>query len=187
MIWIGALCSLAMAPWRASYSLSLERRPVRSFQESTPDSAASIRSTSCWSLISSEKIPTEAPCCRAALRAISRARVVFPIDGRAARMIRSDFWNPDSTLSSPVKPEGTPRFISGLALRCSNRSQASLSDVPIGRNFCELGACVAWKIFFSAWSSASSTLSGSENPISAMSSAAWMRLRSVDLLSTCSA
>ena len=176
-----------MAPCNASYSLSFVNLPVRNFQESTPDSAASIRSTNCCALISSEKMPTDEPYCKAALRAISSANVVLPIDGRAANMTRSDFWKPERTLSSAVKPEGTPRFISGLALRCSKRSQASLRALPIGRNFCELGAWVAWKIFFSAWSRASSTLSGSLKPISAMSSAAWIRFRKVDLFRTCSA
>ena len=84
-------------------------RPGESLHESTPASAAKRRSTSCWSLISREKMPTCALYFNAALRAISSANVVFPIEGRAARMMRSDFWNPARMLSKPSNPEGTPR------------------------------------------------------------------------------
>jgi len=48
-------------------------------------------------LISREKNPTGAPPLSAACRAKSRARDDFPTEGRAAKITRSDFWNPDNS------------------------------------------------------------------------------------------
>ena len=44
----------------------------------------------------------------AACSAMFSTRLVFPIDGRAATMTRSDFWKPEVISSSSTKPVGTP-------------------------------------------------------------------------------
>ncbi len=58
-MYIGALFNLSSDARIESKSSCFESFPVRSFQASTFDSAASILSTSCWEDISSEKIPTD--------------------------------------------------------------------------------------------------------------------------------
>ena len=59
----------------------------------------------------------------AALQAMLVARLVFPIPGRPARMIRSERWKPPAViLSRSAKPEGTPYLIpspSRSRLNCS--------------------------------------------------------------------
>src|SRR3990167_1802899 len=76
-------------------SRSEDRCPVRRLQALTRDSAESIRSTSCWEDISKENIKTDLSCMVAVLRAISRAKVVLPILGLAARISKSEFCNPE--------------------------------------------------------------------------------------------
>ena len=49
---------------------------------------------------------------------------VFPTDGRAARMIRSDGWRPPSSASSCESPVGTPRIWPRCSWRYSSRSYA---------------------------------------------------------------
>ena len=117
-----------MPSCRRSNSSSFEIFPVRSRHEFTPDCAASMRSTSCCELISSEKKPTGVWCLIAVCRAMSSASVVFPIDGRAASMTRSDFWRPESMVSRAGKPVGTPRMAPVCFCRLSRRSHASVSS-----------------------------------------------------------
>ena len=73
--------------------------PVRMRHASRRDSVARRRSMSWEVLISSENMPTGVFCLSAERRAMSRARDVFPTLGRAARMMRSDGWRPESALS----------------------------------------------------------------------------------------
>ena len=56
--------------------------------------------------------------------AIVNANAVLPIPGLAATIIRSDFCHPDVTLSSLVKPEGTPLSPSSFCLNISILSRA---------------------------------------------------------------
>ena len=46
-------------------------------------------------------------------------KLVFPIDGRAATMTRSDFWKPDVISSRSTKPLGTPVTRPLCACSCS--------------------------------------------------------------------
>ena len=78
---------------------SLVRKPLRSFWESTSASEESIRVASCSLDISSEKIATSLPLCRATLVAMFRAKEVLPIPGRAAISSRSDLFRPEVTVS----------------------------------------------------------------------------------------
>ena len=59
-------------------------------------------------LISSEKIAIEVLCSIAACCAMLSTNAVFPIDGRAAMITRSDGWNPDVSSSRSWKPLATP-------------------------------------------------------------------------------
>ena len=69
----------------------MERWPVLIFQRSTVDSAAINLSTT-WSRdISKLKIPTGIFSFKAIFLAISIAKEVLPIEGRAPRIIKSDF------------------------------------------------------------------------------------------------
>src|SRR3989344_3454547 len=68
-----------------------------------------MRSTSWSALISREKMPTGVWCRLAVLLAISRARAVLPTEGRAAIIMRSEFWKPPKISSRDLKPVGTPR------------------------------------------------------------------------------
>ena len=53
------------------------------------------------------------------------ASAVLPIDGRAARSIKSDFCKPFVTLSSSISPVGTPRRLSGFVIASYNLSSSS--------------------------------------------------------------
>ena len=79
-----------------------EMKPVRTLWALTRAWEQSIRSTSCSRAISRLKtavgiFPTIAAC-----SAMFRARLVFPIEGRAAMMIRSEGWNPAVCVSRSV-------------------------------------------------------------------------------------
>src|SRR3989338_2167788 len=68
-----------------------------------------MRSTSCWEDISREKTTTDFSWTVAVMRAISSASVVLPIEGRAARIMRSAFCSPERVLSRSLNPVGRPR------------------------------------------------------------------------------
>ena len=79
-------------------------------------------------------VPT---CC-----AMFSTRLVFPIDGRAAMMTRSDGWRPDVISSRSVKPVGTPvtsslracsfSIVSRLALRQVAQRHEAVADLVVG-------------------------------------------------------
>ena len=137
---MGALESDSSASRMRLKSSSSFTAPVRSFHELTNDSAASMRSISCSELISSEKMPTGTPWRTAALRAISKASDVLPIDGRAAMMTRSEGWKPESRSSMAGNPEGTPRRPVWVLCNSSRRSKlsarASLTEMKPRRSSC---------------------------------------------------
>ena len=93
-------------------------------------SAVSMRRNSCSLDISRLNTPTVisvfVPTCCAMLS----ARLVFPIDGRAAMMIRSEGWSPDVISSRSVKPVGTPVISSFRACSFSMVSRLDLREVP---------------------------------------------------------
>ena len=53
-------------------------------------------------------MPTVLPASMPQCSAMFSTKLVFPIDGRAATMTRSDFWKPDVISSRSTKPLGTP-------------------------------------------------------------------------------
>ncbi|CSI84408.1 Uncharacterised protein [Vibrio cholerae] len=75
---------------------------------STRDNEASIRIMICSAGISSEKISTGLSCSIAAFSHRFIAKVVLPIEGRAATMIRSEPCKPAVFLFRSVKPVFTP-------------------------------------------------------------------------------
>ena len=64
--------------------------------------------------------------------AMERANAVFPIEGRAAIMINSDFCHPEVSLSSFVNPDGVPTRASSLLPASSISLIASLITTLIG-------------------------------------------------------
>ncbi len=154
---IGALLSLSKDSRIASKSFCLESFPVRSFHASTFAWAASILSTSCWLLISRENIPTVILLLTAACLAISSAREVLPIEGLAARIIRSDFCRPASLLSISTKPVEIPLMACSPECSRSSLSHASSNSSLICTNLCAVLKFVTSKSFFSALSSISSS------------------------------
>ena len=154
----------------------LSSRPVRSRWESTPASMDSSLWESCILPISSEKIATLYPLI-AALRATHRANAVLPMDGRAARMIRSDFCMPLVILSRSIKPVGTPMispFLSASSLISAMLSARTSLSLAISR---VLRLCAISKICCSAWSRMVEAGSSLLYPCSMMSPAVSMSRR----------
>ena len=81
---------------------------MRSFLLSILDSMESRRSPSCSRDISSEKMTTRPFFLIATFWAMLSAKAVFPMDGRAATMIRSDFCSPVVMRSRSEKPVDRP-------------------------------------------------------------------------------
>ena len=100
---MGASASLFMAGASRAKSIS-SRKPVRRRCESMLATDESRRSTSCSLLISRLKMPTTLPSLTAACSAKLSARLVLPMDGRAATRTRSDFWRPVVIVSRSAKP-----------------------------------------------------------------------------------
>ena len=80
----------ALSPDTSFWRSSRLRKPLRSLCESTRACEESIRNTSASRDISKENTPTTFPPRTAAFSAMLMANAVFPIDGRAAMMIRSE-------------------------------------------------------------------------------------------------
>ena len=104
---MGASASLFMAGASRAKSIS-SRKPVRRRCESMLATEESRRSTSCSLLISRLKMPTTLPSLTAACSAKLRARLVLPMEGRAAMRTRSDFWSPVVMVSRSAKPVRIP-------------------------------------------------------------------------------
>ncbi len=82
--------------------------PLLKRDESILASLLSIRNDSCSLDISRENMATAELLSTAAFFAILSAKAVFPIPGRPARIIRSDFCKPAVNSSSLVNPVATP-------------------------------------------------------------------------------
>ena len=109
-IQIGA--ELRMPAARARRGKSSSRSmPLRSRCASMRASDVSMRCTSDSLLISSEKNATGTLFSIAACCAMLSMNAVFPIDGRAATMTRSDGWKPDVISSRSLKPLATPVIV----------------------------------------------------------------------------
>ena len=116
-------------------------------------------------------VPT---CC-----AMFSTRLVFPIDGRAAMMTRSDGCRPDVISSRSVKPVGTPVMSSLRACSFSIVSRLpcarSRSDTKPSRT---LSSAIA-KIACSAWSRMTSASSSPSYAVARILLAEKIRFRSV--------
>ncbi len=116
--------------WRWSW-------PRRSAELSTRASLHSMRSASCVELISSENTRhgQPPPCSSdtvAAFCATLIANDVFPIAGRAARMMSSVGCRPAVFLSRSVNPVGTPVMPPGVLNRSSSEPNTFLTRPRTG-------------------------------------------------------
>ena len=118
----------------------------------------------------------------AALAAIVRANDVLPTPGRAARMIRSEFWRPFVSWSSSVIPVGTPVIPS---LRLFRRSRSGVTKFSMGlREFLTCFSAMA-KTSLSAACRTSSGLLEASIAFLMVSDDILMSLRSTYLLRRC--
>ena len=88
---------------RTSLSSSSDRSPISSFLLSTRESMEMRRLPSASLGISSEKMTTRLSSFMATFWAMFSAKAVFPMDGRAAMMMRSDLCRPFIRLSRSWK------------------------------------------------------------------------------------
>ena len=88
--------------------LVAQQRPDLILSDVMPVSEEINRLTNCTEDISNEKKAIGLPYLTDAFLATESTKAVFPIPGRAAMMIRSDFCQPAVTRSSSVNPLGTP-------------------------------------------------------------------------------
>ncbi len=82
--------------------------PVRNFSEESPVSEEIKRVINCTDDISQEKNATGILWFTAMFLAMDKVSAVFPIPGRAAMIIKSLGCQPEVSLSTLSKPEGTP-------------------------------------------------------------------------------
>ena len=142
--------------------------PLRMRVESTRASVAMNR----WAIsprdISRLKTTTGMRALTPRCRAIPSASDVLPIAGRAARMIRLDFWKPEVILSRSRRPDEAP-----VSPRCSAaaemRSTSSPSKPPIGTMSLVVRDCATSKMADSARSRMSRTSPCRPYPSSAIS------------------
>ena len=97
--------------------------PVRSRVESTRPSAHINRWVTSSRDISIENTATGNPSRMPTCDAMLSASEVFPMPGRAARMIRLDGWKPAVILSMSLKPLGTP--VMSLPCLCSSEIRSN--------------------------------------------------------------
>ena len=95
---MGALYKSDVA-WAKSFQSELLSRPVRNAWLSMLAVLERIRSVSCSQVISRLKMMVGTFCWRATLVAMFSAKLVLPMPGRAAKMIRSERPRPVSTVS----------------------------------------------------------------------------------------
>ncbi len=124
---IGAFISLSQAAVRRGQSSGFNL-PVRRLCDSTRASAHIIRCVTSLFDISSVKSATGISCRTARFWAMQSASADFPIDGRAAMMIRLPGWRPEVSLSSSLKPVGMPVTSAPASYRCMIRSKLSFSS-----------------------------------------------------------
>ena len=123
---IGAFISLSQAAVRRGQSSGFSL-PVRRLCDSTFASLHIIRCVTSLFDISSVKSATGTSCRTARFCAMFSASADFPIEGRAAMMIRLPGWKPEVSLSSSLKPVGQPVTSAPASYRCMIRSKLSFS------------------------------------------------------------
>ncbi len=118
------------------------RNPPRSRCASIRASAVSMRRNSCSFDISRLNMPTVMSVLVPTCCAMFSTRLVLPIDGRAATMMRSDGCRPEVISSRSVKPVGTPvtsslracsfSMVSRLRLRQLLERDEPVADLVVG-------------------------------------------------------
>ncbi len=126
-------------------------------------SDVSMRCTRDSLLISSEKSATGTLFSMAAYCATFSVNAVFPIDGLAATMMRSDGWKPDVSSSRSPKPLATPVMVVPPAWSFSIRSIVGQSSSLRRVNPSRVCSWLTWKIFDSASSSSSRAVTWPSN------------------------
>ena len=104
----------------------------RSFSELTPATEDRIRATSCSFPISREKKATVLSYIIVTFWAMFKVKAVFPIAGRAATRMRSDFCRPLKTWSTSLKPVGTPVMAPSCCCNAFNLSKLDNTISLIG-------------------------------------------------------
>ena len=104
---IGAFDIFSIAVCNCCHSCA-SNCPVRNLLLPTSDSIETRRCTNCRFDISRENKATPFPNSIAAFRAKESVNAVFPMDGRAATIIKSEGCQPEVKRSKSVKPVGTP-------------------------------------------------------------------------------
>ena len=180
---IGAFISLSQAAVRRGQSSGLSF-PVRRLCDSTRASAHIIRCVTSLFDISSVKSATGTSWRMARFCAMQRARADFPIDGRAARMIRLPGCSPEVSLSSSRKPVGIPVTSAPASYRCMIRSKLSLSSPSMWLKSPVTRCCARSKTICSARSTRSVVSPGRSWPRRAISAPARTSPRSVAISRT---
>ena len=101
------LCKIFMAEVSFGQSLSASL-PVRNFPCSICPNEENNRITNCSEDISMLNMATRTPCLMAACSAIFIAKVVLPMEGLPATMIKSESCKPAVSLSKSLKPVDLP-------------------------------------------------------------------------------
>ena len=124
---IGAFISLSHAAVRRGQSSGFSL-PVRRLCDST-FASLHIMPLRHLALRHLEREQRHGTSCRTArFCAMFSASADFPIDGRAATMIRFPGWKPEVSLSSSLKPVGQPVTSAPASYRCMIRSKLSFSS-----------------------------------------------------------
>ncbi len=110
---------------------------------------------------------TETLCSIAACCTTLSASAVFPIDGRAARMIKSPRWNPAVRRSRSVKPLATPVSAPCVVWSCSIRSIVGQIS-----SFSRMNSSA--RLSWATWKTRCSALSSRSAEVVRPSYASWM-------------
>ena len=132
--------------------------------------------------ISNEKIATGSSDLKATLWAIFKAKAVFPIAGRAAKIIKSPFWSPDVILSKSLKFVRIPEILPSILCNLFKRSVTSLITFFTSTNSPALRSLVMANIVFSLSSIKPSISSISPKAFSAIFVVSLMIFLKIDLL-----
>ena len=180
---IGAFISLSQAAVRRGQSSGFSL-PVRRLCDSTRASLHIIRCVTSLFDISSVKSATGISWRTARFCAMFSASADFPIEGRAAMMIRLPGWKPEVSLSSSLKPVGQPVTSAPASYRCMIRSKLSFSSPSMWLKSLVTRCWARSKTICSARSTRSVVSPGRSCPSLAISDPARTRPRSVAISRT---
>ena len=160
------------------------RNPVRRRWLSIAASDVSMRRNNCSFDISRLKKPTVIAFFVPTYCAMFSTRLVLPIAGLAATMIRSDGWSPAIISSSSLKPVGTPVMSCFRACACSTAAKLALARSPIATNPPWIDPSAILKMSRSASSITVSASSSAAYAVTRTRLAVWISSRSVDFCLT---